>query len=517
VGFAFAPLGTGTGTVFRGSFGRYAFQAQLRPLYSAGKSNAPYAGIYTQSYTSNQQSPDGLGNYLLRSPQTVIAGQNSSNVVNTSSSTAIQPGVTQVVQGPNDPPNSMYQVNGTVEQPLWFNSVLRMSYIYNHADNLDQIYEPNFPMSAYAYNVKTGLPAPTGYSALYPYDSHTYGIIEYFEPTGWSNYNEMQINYQRLFHKGYGFQASYVWRKSMRVGENGVNDTIDYTTQDYAPSMIPGDGSQQAANRAQNYEIWSALSPQQLTWNGVIDLPIGRDRKYLNHMNRLVDEVIGGYQVAFNGSAAPSWFAPSAANWGGDNPAGTGSMGVIQKFGHKYPVTSCSGTETATTSSTTCHKGYLWYNGFISPVLTNNPCHSTANYVSGVPSSYQAYQTPINMTTPSYTCLNGNYTPTNVNYLNNNVIVPLANGSTTDVAYSPGPGTNPFSKTFLVGPWNSTTDIAIFKVFPIRDSMALRVNVDAFNAFNVQGQNNPGTNGVQQFLASHNSPRQIQLTARLTF
>jgi len=508
VGFAFAPLGSGKGTVFRGSFGRYAFQAQLRPLYSGGKSNAPYAENYTQSYISTQQSPDGKANYELRSPQTVIAGQNSSGVVNTTSSTAILPGVTQVVQGPNDPPNSMYQTNATLEQPLWFNSVLRMSYIYNHADNLDQIYEPNFPMSSYAYEAKTGITAPVGYSALYPYDSHTYGIIEYFEPTGWSNYNEMQINYQRLFQKGYGFQVAYVWRKSMRVGENGVNDTIDYTTGDYAPGFAPA--SQQAANRAQNYEVWSAVSPQQIIWNGVVDLPVGRDRKYFRHMNRVVDEIIGGYQVAFNGSAAPSWFQPSAANWGGDNPAGGGSIAPIEKYGHKYPVQSCSGT--------TCNRGYLYYNAFISPVLTNNPCHSSTS-VSGVPGSYQAYQTPINMNPGTTSCgANGTtFTASNADYLDNNVLVPLTGGGTGNVPYSPGPGTNPFSKTFLVGPWNTTTDISLFKVFPITKTTFFRVNIDAFNAFNQQGQNNPGTNGIQLYTTSHNTPRQIQLTARLTF
>jgi hypothetical protein len=508
VGLAFAPFGSGKGTVFRGSFGRYAFQAQLRPLYSGGKSNAPYAENYAQSYISNQQSPDGKANYELRAPQTVVAGQNSSGVVNTSSTTAILPGVTQVVQGPNDPPNSMYQTNATVEQPLWYNSVLRVSYIFNHADNLDQIYEPNFPMSSYAYEAKTGITAPVGYSALYPYDSHTYGIIEYFEPTGWSNYNELQVNYQRLFHRGYGFQVAYVWRKSLRVGENGVNDTIDYTTQDYAPGFAPA--SQQAANRAQNYEVWSAVSPQQITYNSVVDLPIGRDRKFGRHMNHVLDEFVGGYQVAFNGSAAPSWFQPVSTNWGGDNPAGTGSMAPIKKYGHKYPIQSCSGT--------TCNRGYLYYNAFISPVLTTNPCGSTS-FISGVP-NYQANQTPINMdpgATTAANCKNGTFTPTNSNYLTNNVSVPLTGGGVGNVAYSPGPGINPFSKTFLVGPWNATTDISLFKVFPLHKSMFFRINVDAFNAFNQQGQTNPGTNGVQLYTSSHNTPRQIQLTARLTF
>jgi hypothetical protein len=57
----------------------------------------------------------------------------------------------------------------------------------------------------------------------------------------------------------------------------------------------------------------------------------------------------------------------------------------------------------------------------------------------------------------------------------------------------------------------------------------LRFNLDAFNAFNVQGLNNPGntssnnTDGVEQVApggvgaSSHNGPRELQFTLRLSF
>jgi len=60
--------------------------------------------------------------------------------------------------------------------------------------------------------------------------------------------------------------------------------------------------------------------------------------------------------------------------------------------------------------------------------------------------------------------------------------------------------------------------MSLFKVFPITEKVFFRVNVDPFNVFNVQGYNNPNSStGVQNFLYSHNTPRQLQLTARLTF
>ena len=106
----------------------------------------------------------------------------------------------------------------------------------------------------------------------------------------------------------------------------------------------------------------------------------------------------------------------------------------------------------------------------------------------------------------------------NPNYLTNNVQLPLNNGTSANIAYSPGPGLNPFSKSVLHGPYNWTADVSVFRVFPITEKVFFRVNVDAFNVFNVQGYNNPDkSTGVQTFLSSKNTPRQLQLTARLTF
>jgi hypothetical protein len=77
---------------------------------------------------------------------------------------------------------------------------------------------------------------------------------------------------------------------------------------------------------------------------------------------------------------------------------------------------------------------------------------------------------------------------------------------------------NPYSHTYLMGPYNWSADLSLFKVFPITESVNLRINVDAFNAFKVQGYTNPNSvTGIQNFLTSYNTPRQLQFTARLSF
>jgi hypothetical protein len=70
----------------------------------------------------------------------------------------------------------------------------------------------------------------------------------------------------------------------------------------------------------------------------------------------------------------------------------------------------------------------------------------------------------------------------------------------------------------LNGPINWNADLSLFKVFPIKKQMNLRLNFDAFNAFNHQGDTNPGTtDGIANFLSSVNTSRELQITARFTF
>ena len=56
------------------------------------------------------------------------------------------------------------------------------------------------------------------------------------------------------------------------------------------------------------------------------------------------------------------------------------------------------------------------------------------------------------------------------------------------------------------------------KEFTITERVRLRFNVDAFNAFNIQGLVNPNaSDGIQSLQQSYWTPRQIQFTGRLSF
>jgi hypothetical protein len=244
-----------------------------------------------------------------------------------------------------------------------------------------------------------------------------------------------------------------------------------------------------------------------VTINAIYDLPVGRGKWLLGHANRFVDELVGGWQIAGVGQVVSQAFSINAGNWG--------PTSKLVTYKDSVPIQDCS--------SGKCYNRNMWFNGYISPKFLppGNGGICTTNCVTGLPADYQPYQTPINND------------PTQAAYFGgNNVLMTgpnLNGGKPWSVAFAPGPnqtyaGNNPFNKTVLHGPFNYVADLSAFKVFPIREKMDFRVNVDAFNAFNIQGYNNPNTSSGEQSISpggidgsSRWAPRQLQLTMRLTF
>jgi hypothetical protein len=497
IGVAYTPFGSRFGTVLRGGYGRYIYPVPIRNSVKITSANVPFSASYSQSYIAANQSPDGLPNYLLRTPQSVIAGQNSTDVVNTSTVNAILPGVTISTLNPHYPPDYVTQFNATIEQPIKGAAVVRVTYLFDHGSNLDQNYEYNYHPSNYVYEVEHGVVPPTGTyasTALGPYDQTVYGSGNVLsERTGYSNDSALQLNFQRQFHKGYAYQIFYVYSRAFRVGGNTFRDSVLYPTADYLPGTLPSNlnpgtfaAPSRELNHYENYKVDTAIPEHHITFNGIADLPFGTGKRFLGNSNRFVNELIGGYQVAFVGNVLSQSFQPVATNWGPTSP--------LKVYGHSHPITDCR--------SGVCHKEYEWFNGYIAPGAIN----AAVNGVSGLPTNFTPYQTPINNT------------PGTANYGNNNVPVTLNNGSVVQVAYSPGPTANPFTRSVVLGPYNYDADISLYKVFPITERVNLRVNIDAFNALNIQGYVNPNlTDGTEVLTTSYWTPRQIQLTARLTF
>jgi hypothetical protein len=552
VGIAYQPFGGKHGTVIRGAYGRYIYPMPTRSFLKNPMGNNPLAVGYNQNFTSSNQAYGNLPNELLRVPQgsgawtasaatttpySPIMGVNSANAVNSATTNSILPGVSLWDNSKNMPPDFVTQTNFTIEQPMKGNAALRVTWLWSHGTNLDHYFYINNAPSTFLWEMMTDTAVNTanGSIATRPYDKTTWGGNTYDVKDGWSNDNALQVNYQRLFHKGIAYQVQYVWSKSFRLGGNYFRDGTVYPGANFlgynpiaagtsynttgianfiaggtvlTPSVPPtppqGTLPWQEYHKLvyyQEYKPDTAIPFHHFRFNGLVDLPFGRGKRFLGNVNKFVDEAVGGWQIAGDGQILTQAFAPASGNWGAVNP--------IKYYRNSVKVTDCS--------SGHCQPEKLWYNGFIAPTS------GAMGQITGLPSGYTvnsgtspAFESPIN-----FTGTGGTITGTNNNV---NVTGPIATFS--GVGYSPSPsnfGDNPYSRTILRGPWNYNVDLSLYKVFPITERVALRFNADAFNALNIQGYNNPNTttgeigyapNGLS---SSYWTPRQIQLTMRLQF
>jgi Carboxypeptidase regulatory-like domain len=550
VGIAYQPFGGKYGTVIRGGWGRYIYPIPTRNIQT-GDTGEPFVTTYGQNWESPTQSPDGLANWILRNnyynssggDNFTIAGLNSgNNVINTTSTNAVLPGYSVTMTAPDYGPDTVTEVNATIEQALKGNSALRLSWVWTHSSHLDDPFYFNNAMSSYVWEMNTGTAPPNGgasvigtsqqntyaSTALGPYNQTTYGTNDLQQKDGWSNDNALQANYQRLFHHGIAYQIMYVWSKPFRVGGNSTRDGIEYPVGDWQsasvgtmtspwgtvtppalppkpPTGTPSYADWHSLNVFEQYQTDSAIPKQHIQFNGIVDLPFGTGKRFLGNSNRFLNELVGGYQLAGDGQVISQDFVVASSNWGATNP--------LHVYKHAYPITDCT--------SGACRSEYLWYNGYISPkVIAGAGC--TTNCISGLPANYQnSSGLP---TSPAYLSPVDN-NPSLPNFGTNDVQVTLSNGSVQTVAYAPGPATaNPYAHSYLNGPYNYEADLSLFKLFPITERFNLRVNVDAFNFLNIQGYANPNTTSGEEIVqpggvgtSSYWTPRQLQFSMRLSF
>lgn len=588
LGVAWQPFGR-WGTVVRAGYGIYAFPVPFRSSVKNVAGNNPFQINYQMQFNSAGYSPDCTPSYLLRAQQSAasdvstaqncsgspsvgvmpVMGANSTGVVNSSSTTSITPGFNNFAVNPDYPVDRATNLNFTIEQPLKWNSALRVSYVWSHGGNLDQYYYYNNHPSDFVWEMENGMAKYNGSSSVVgtplaytysgtfngPYDQTTWGGGSALsQKSGWSNDNQLQASYQKLYHHGIAWQVSYDWQKNLRNGGNWSRDNQVYPYVNYAnsglstfsyalctavsqwcsavgapdtaagtpitpalppppPTGTPNWAYYKALNRFENYGTVDTATPkQQLQYNYIFDLPFGKGKRYFSNVNRLVDELIGGYQIAGDANLYSSDFTITATNWG---PAS-----ALHTYKHGHPITDCR--------SGTCYTEYLWWNGYIAPTArSGNSCAAgLSTVVSNLPSDYTPYQTPMGQGCAAP--VNGKAVTDT--YFGANSVGIYYPGSTTGstITYQPSPnasssggwaGSNPFSKTVLNGPFNMVNDASLFKVFPITEKTNIRFNMDVFNVFNNQGSVGPsGSDGTQNLhLSSQNAARQVQFSLRLDF
>jgi len=490
-GFAYRLRDGARTTVLRGGYALYGFPIPLRTFNARMRSNAPMNARFAQSVTAAAQSPDGLANYGLRSVPTIIAGVNSGTVLDPNTPGGVTRGSFSTSYfEPKQPTTRAHEASLILEQEVLANTVVRAGFVVTAGRKLDQFYTYNESPNDYVWFVNTGLPLPTGeFSGVARryFDTTTYGNIEAYRKTGFSNYTGFQVEIQRRYSRGYGFQFFYVRSNASRAGGNGWSDDFVQESNMFLRGALPDD--LQARNRLLNYRRDPDIPTHRVRWNWIADLPFGRGHKLASSAGRFLDRVIGGWQIAGFGNISSTYWALPTGNWG--------THGPIEVYGTKYPVEDCR--------SGRCIPGYLWYNGYIPAHQINQP-----NGVMGIPANYRPAHQPV-FPTPATGA-----DPTFQFYETNNAFVRLNSGSVQRVALNTN--LHPWRNQLLAGPVRYGLDASLFKTLRISETLAVRFNADFFNVLNMPGLEAPNSSsGILSLQSSLNEGRQLQLTLRLTW
>jgi len=235
----------------------------------------------------------------------------------------------------------------------------------------------------------------------------------------------------------------------------------------------------------------------------MIDLPFGRGKPIGRNAGGVLNQFIGGWQLAGIGDLRSTYGTLTANCWQPVAP--------LQYYGYKYPIQDCR--------SNTCYPGYLWYNGYIpsNQINSTNPTTGKPNGVMGVPADYKPFAVPL---IPWGSTVMPANAPAGTNvstyWDTNNVWIPLKNGTVQRTTYNTG--LNPWRNQYFPGPRQWNLDVSLYKRFHVREGMEVRFNFDAFNVFN--HPNNPssvGSTGILDTRGQSNTARQLQLAIRFSW
>jgi hypothetical protein len=503
LGFAYRVGDGARSFVLRGGYRISYFRIPARSWQARMRSNPPLNARFRTSLTDASLTPDGIGNYAMRSVPEIIAGKNSRDAVTTDVTSGLNRGsANPSFFAQNQPDARVQDWNFTLEKEVMKNTVVRATYVGNHGSNLEQFYHYNDTPTDYVWYIRTGEPRPTGeYASVArrPYDQTVYGGVEEFRMTGWSNYHGAQFEVERRYSQGYAFQLFYNVGNALAAGGQQWSGTsVIQQVENYLPGAVPTDENER--NKLINYQRDTSIPKHRVRWNWIVDLPFGKGKPLGRNAGGFLDRVIGGWQIAGMGNLRSNYFALPTGIFPNGNP--------IEMYGYKYPIQDCR------SGYNNCRPGYLWWNGYIPANQINSvDSQGRPNGVMGVPADYKPAGEPL-IPWPAQP-VSGD--PLASYYGTNNIWVRLNNGTLQRTTYSDN--YHSWNRQYFPSVRTWGLDASAFKTIPINEQFKVRFNADFFNVFNHPGNPAPSTmnDGILSTRSSGQPARQLQLTLRLTW
>ena len=185
-------------------------------------------------------------------------------------------------------PYSM-QYSLTLEHSRW-DTGFRLSYIGTNTRQGDYAYNYNSPLPDGNFFVDKPRPFPQ------------YPGITYFTNGAGHQFHSMTAEVERRLARGLQFQSSWVWARD--IGD-----------------LERGQALENPFDRARERSVWPDIPTHRFSTNWIYQLPWGKGKPFLSNAGRVLDAIVGGWEVSGIYSYYSGQFLTPA--WSGPDPTGT--------------------------------------------------------------------------------------------------------------------------------------------------------------------------------------------------
>ncbi|MCI0664136.1 MAG: TonB-dependent receptor [Acidobacteria bacterium] len=466
--------------VLRGGYGEYFWTMPLSQILQSTRNNAPL----NLRFTNDPYAKNATFNYPLVA-RPVSSDFVGGAAVDTNGIVSISPNpsLATIWDARNWSDGRAQSWHATLEYELPFKTAMRLSYVGEHARDLEQQFELNTREAEYNYVVRTGQAPPANRNLLRQNKDWDFIALN---RSGYSNTHLGQIEFERRFANGLAFQGFYVYTRSLTTTDQG-----GFTSGNVGINS-GGGGGRVPENRqilgSPNlsyderlrlvYFNSTNVPPHRIRYNGLYDLPFGRGKTFGKGAGGMLNQVIGGWQVAFIGDwRSGLWGSASTALYAFGDPTLRADERVeMTIFGNRQR---------------------LWFRGDFDPTLAQNV--TGGDLLSLVPANRA--QRVLHQLGPNF---------------NNRVPQTLADGTVRETPI--GELYNPSPRGFYLGPGAWNFDLSFYKNFKFKERVETRFSADFFNIFNHPVDVGPdATTGLQDLSRQLNDPRIIQLSLRVVW
>jgi hypothetical protein len=166
--------------------------------------------------------------------------------------------------------------NLTLQYQLANNDTIQVGYIGNTVHHLGSYTNPNTPREI--------LPPGLNSFAYSPYPDFSGMTVTRFATN--SHYNGLQTNYEHRFSQGLYALANFTWASCLTDAVDVLNNTA---LTGFRAAYLPGFGLHGDFGRCE-FDTNKVLHV-----SGTYELPVGRDRQFLNHQGKVMDAILGGW------------------------------------------------------------------------------------------------------------------------------------------------------------------------------------------------------------------------------